>query len=318
MMPVTPAAGDIARSSPVVWEETACPLCGHERSGPHIEAPDPTPGSAGLWFAVVRCERCELSFTNPRPSPESIHQFYSAEYRPHRRPRQLRGPLKRWYPLGALRGRASERRSLPWHGQGRLLDFGCGGGSFLARMAEQGWHVTGLDASVGAVQGVQEKLGLNALVGTLPHPELKPGTFDVVTMWHSLEHVHEPLMVLREAYQLLVPQGRLLIAVPNIDSWPYRWFGKSWFGLDLPRHLTHFTPKTLRIMLECAGFRIESLRGLRHSDWLRSSARLASRQQPTGLLARLLKVKPCARLGAWLCYIAGRSDCMLAVAERAG
>jgi predicted SAM-dependent methyltransferase len=137
-------------------------------------------------------------------------------------------------------------------------------------------------------------------------------------MWHSLEHVHDPLSILREAYQLLVPQGRLVIAVPNIESWPYRWFGRSWFGLDLPRHLTHFCPGTLRAMLECAGFRVESLRMLRHSDWLRSSARIASRAQPTGLLARTLKFKPMARLTAWGCYLAGQSDCMLAVAERAG
>jgi 2-polyprenyl-3-methyl-5-hydroxy-6-metoxy-1,4-benzoquinol methylase len=319
MIPITsPAVACASPSASVVWEETACPLCSHSRSVPFIEAQDPAPGSAGLWFAVVRCERCGLRFTNPRPAPESIAQFYSADYRPHRRPRQLRRPLKRWYPLGALRGRPSERRSLPWHGQGRLLDFGCGGGSFIARMAEQGWKVIGLDASVGVVQGIQEKLGLKALVGSLPHPELKSGTFDVVTMWHSLEHVHDPLRVLREAYQLLVPEGRLLIATPNIDSWPYRWFGRSWFGLDLPRHLVHFCPKSLRIMLECAGFRVVSLRTLRHSDWLRSSARLASRQRPTGLWARLLKLKPAARLTAWLCHLAGKSDCMLAVAERAG
>jgi SAM-dependent methyltransferase len=184
-------------------------------------------------------------------------------------------------------------------------------------MAEQGWQVTGLDASVGAVKTVRE-LGLKALVGTLPHPDLKPSSFDVVTMWHSLEHVHDPLSVLREAYQLLVPEGRLVIAVPNIESWPHHWFGRAWFGLDLPRHLTHFCPKTLQIMLECAGFRVESLRMLRHSDWLRSSARNAARQGPTGLFARLLRIKPIARLTAWMCFLAGKSDCLLAVAERAG
>ena len=312
-----PAAEPEAHAQ-VVWEESPCPLCSHRGWSPVLEAPDPTPDTGGLWFAVVRCDRCGLCFTNPRPGLESIGNFYSPDYRPHRRPSQLRRPLRRWYPLAYLKGKPPERRALPWHGQGRLLDFGCGGGSFIARMAEQGWQVIGLDASVGAVRKIQEELGLKALVGTLPHPELSAGSFDVVTMWHSLEHVHEPLRILREAYQLLVPGGRLLIAVPNIDGWPFRWFGRSWFGLDVPRHLTHFTPASLRLMLECSGFRVDQLRMLRHSDWLRSSARLAVRQGRSSFWARLLTWKPAARLVASLCYAAGRSDCMLAMAERPG
>ena len=144
---------------------------------------------------------------------------------------------------------------IPWHGRGRLLDFGCGGGAYLERMHRQGWDVTGLDVSAAAVECVRTRLGLRALLGTLPHPELKPATFDVVTMWHSLEHVHEPLEVLRAAHQLLAPGGKLLVATPNIDSLPFRWFGQAWYGLDLPRHLTHFSSRTLRRLLERAGER---------------------------------------------------------------
>ena len=210
----------------------------------------------------------------------------------------------------------NERRGeMPWHGQGRLLDFGCGGGAFLKTMADRGWQVTGLDASVGAAKSVQEDLGLTVLTGSLPHPELMPGSFDVVTMWQSLEHVHRPLAVLREAYQLLVPGGRLIVATPNIESLPFYWFGSSWFGLDLPRHLTHFTPKSLREMLETTGFRVGTVRLLRHSDWLRSSAR-QSVSQGGGLWARLLRWKPVAKAAAWGCYAVGMSDCMMAVAER--
>ena len=118
----------------------------------------------------------------------------------------------------------------------------------------------------------------------------------MVTMWHSLEHVHRPLAILREAYRLLVPGGKIVVATPNLESLPFYWFGSSWFGLDLPRHLTHFTPKALREMLETAGFRVESVRMLRHADWLRSSARLAVRQGRGGAWSRLLKWKPAAKL----------------------
>src|SRR5262245_10663532 len=228
----------------VTWEEPDCPLCGGRPRDLVLEAADPHPENEGLWFAVVRCRGCGLLFTSPRPDEASIGQFYPASYRPHQRRVGPRAPRK-WYPLAAIRGRPCvERRALPMAGGGRLLDFGCGGGAFLERMARQGWQVVGLDSSPLAVERVRAELGLTAFVGTLPHAELEPAGFDVVTMWHTLEHVHRPVEVLAEARRLLAPRGRLFVAVPNIGGWPYRWFGGDWFGLDLPRHLTHFTPAT--------------------------------------------------------------------------
>jgi SAM-dependent methyltransferase len=289
----------------VEWQEADCPLCGGGRSSVLLEAPDLSPGSSGLWFAVVRCPDCGLCYTNPRPSPASIGQFYPDVYRPHRTPR---GPSRR-------RGR-KERQALPWHGQGRLLDFGCGGGSYLQRMHEEGWQVTGLDVSAAAVERVRSCLGLPALVGSLPHPQLGPAGFDVVTMWHSLEHVHDPLAVLREAHRVLAPGGRLLVAVPNMDSMAFRWFGPAWYALDLPRHLTHFTPRTLALMLQRAGFRAGPVRMVRHSDWLRSSARRARRLRPAAVWPRWLLAKPLARLATWYSYLTTQCDCMIVTAER--
>ena len=303
----------------VAWEETPCPLCGEAAGAPVLEAPDPLPPpGAGLVFAVVRCPHCTLAYTNPRPDDNTISRFYPIDYHPHRRPGKLRQSRPARPLWSRLFGRpCRERRGvLPWPGPGRLLDFGCGAGTFLKTMADQGWHVTGLDAAVGAVAHAREQHGLTALVGTLPHADLRPGSFDVVTMWHSLEHVHRPLSILREAYRLLVPGGKLIVATPNIDSVPFRVFGRSWFGLDLPRHLTHFTPATLTAMLSAAGFRADPVRHLRHSDWLRSSARLALRDGHGGPLATVLKWKPAARLAAWMCYALRASDCIVCVAER--
>jgi SAM-dependent methyltransferase len=288
------------------WEEVDCPLCDGTRRQVLLEAPDLGPGSSGLWFAVVRCPDCGLCFTNPRPTPASIGQFYPDVYRPHQAPRR---------PPSWRRGR-KERQTVPWHGQGRLLDFGCGGGSYLQRMHALGWRVTGLDVSATAVERIRSALGLPALVGTLPHPQLEPASFDVISMWHSLEHVHDPLTVLREARRLLAPGGRLLVAVPNIAGLPFRWFGPAWYALDVPRHLTHFTPATLEGMLRRAGFRTGPVRMVRHSDWLRASARLACRLWPAARWPRWLAAKPLSRLAAWYTYLTRQCDCMMVTAER--
>jgi 2-polyprenyl-3-methyl-5-hydroxy-6-metoxy-1,4-benzoquinol methylase len=303
----------------LVWEESGCPLCGRDDSTLLTEAADPTPTTgAGFRFAVVRCRHCELTYTNPRPAAESLAPFYPAHYNPHALPRKLREsrlPSRFW---SRVFGRpCPERRGLlPWPNPGRLLDFGCGGGSFLCEMAGRGWRVTGIDVSPQVVRSIRETLGFDALSGSLPHADLTPGSFDVITMWQSLEHVHRPLEVLRAAYELLVPGGKLIVAVPNYDSLTSEWFGENWFGLDLPRHLTHFTPRTLKQMLQTSGFLVTEVRGWVHADWLRSSAEQAKAAGTAAPIMRLLRWKPLSRFLAWCNYLRGRSDSILVVAER--
>jgi 2-polyprenyl-3-methyl-5-hydroxy-6-metoxy-1,4-benzoquinol methylase len=310
--------GPATSTEPTVeWEETPCLLCGGARWTPLVEAPDQGPGGSGLWFVVVQCHECGLCLTNPRPTAASIARFYPDIYPPHRAP-NVDAEKRRRFRVAThfARRPRKHRRTLAWHGAGRLLDFGCGGGSFLYRMHLQGWNVTGLDTSPVPVRNIQDDLGLRALVGTLPHAELKAGSFDVITMWHSLEHVHDPVAVLHEARRLLVPGGRLLVAVPNIDSLPFRWFGHAWFGLDLPRHLTHFAPWTLHLMLQKTGFRVGPVQMVRHSDWLRSSARLACQTAPRDVWRRCLTFKPVSRLATWYGTLLRQNDCIMVTAER--
>jgi 2-polyprenyl-3-methyl-5-hydroxy-6-metoxy-1,4-benzoquinol methylase len=182
-------------------------------------------------------------------------------------------------------------------------------------MAALGWDVVGLDIAPQVIHALRQR-GFHALQGTLPHPLLSPCSFHVITMWQALEHVHQPRLILRHAWELLTPGGYLIVTVPNFASWPARWFGPHWFGLDLPRHLTHFTPQTLSAMLQAEGFWLLTLRGIVHVDWLRASARLLQRRQHRHWAGALLQWKPVADLVAWLCYVAGRADCLLAVAQR--
>jgi 2-polyprenyl-3-methyl-5-hydroxy-6-metoxy-1,4-benzoquinol methylase len=304
-------------SHPLVeWQESNCLLCGGGRSAVVVEATDVQAGATGLVFAVVQCQACGLCYTNPRPTQDAIGQFYPDRYRPHRAGRAEK--RQRWWRRLPLAGKlpCQEHQPLPLHGQGRLLDFGCGGGRFLALMHRAGWQVTGVDASAAAVDTVRRELGVAAFVGSLPHARLADGSFDVITMIHSLEHVHEPLAVLQAAQRLLAPGGKLVVAVPNIDSLAYGWFGPDWFALDLPRHLTHFTPRTLALMIGRAGLRAGPVQMVRHSGWLRSSARLACAQPSAPAWQRWLTTRAAAWAVSWYSYWTGQTDAMMVTAVK--
>lgn len=301
----------VPASEPLEWEQCSCLLCGGDNWTPLVEAPDRDRGADGKWFLVVQCQDCGLCFTNPRPTSESIGQFYRPDYLPHQPIEKDDTPRRqRWILLG----KAAARQSLPLHGRGRLLDFGCGAGSYLLRMRRQGWKVTGVDASAQAVAALRER-GLPAFVGSLPHPLLARQSFDVITMWQALEHVHAPMDVLQAARTLLAPGGKLIVSVPNIDSLPFRWFGQAWNGLDLPRHLVHFAPWTLRLMLHRAGFRPGAIRMVRRSSWLRYSANLACDRHPGApRWFYWLRGKTASTLAGWYSFLTRQSDCIVVTA----
>jgi SAM-dependent methyltransferase len=315
MLFATPATPSEESTRPVIaWEDAPCPLCSGRHGTPLIEGQDHNGGTDGLWFAVVQCDSCGTCFTNPRPDPASICQFYPANYTPYQK-HHRHG--RRWNPLKLLKKPRVEKRPIPWHGQGRLLDFGCGSGAFLVDMKRRGWDVVGIDTSNRMVERLRDDFGIRAYVGSLPHLELEPESFDVVTMWHSLEHVHDPAPILREIRHLLAPGGKVVISVPNIDSLPFRWFGRHWFGLELPRHLTHFTPVSVMQLLQRCGFATEPIQHVRHADWLCAAAKracAANRDAP--LWQRLLRWRIAANAVTWHAYNTQQCDCILAVGHR--
>jgi SAM-dependent methyltransferase len=276
-----------------------CQLCGSASYDVVLRAADSA-------FCVVQCQQCLLHFTNPRPTRKAIGQFYPPHYPPHSGKAHYQRPLRSWYPLDWLRTQSMKCASP------RLLDFGCGAGHFLAAMDRAGWEVAGLDVSQTAVDAIRDELGLPSFAGSLPHEACEPASFDCITMWHSLEHVYQPLQILDEARRLLVPGGKLIVAVPNFASWSRRRFGSDWFGLDLPRHLTHFERDTLTELLEIAGLSVREVRFARHADWIRSSAQQCS----GGIGNRLLRNRTVA---AWVARFGIREtdgDAVMVLAER--
>jgi SAM-dependent methyltransferase len=304
--------------SSVVWEDVPCPLCGQRRDEPLLMVP-----TGHGMCRLARCAGCAMVYLNPRPADECLEQFYPADYHVYQAEPPVQGPwdkLVRYlrglalcgyhgYPPGLATGleralaplgkllldwQGDSMTHLPWVGAGRLLDYGCGAGWFAARMRDQGWQVTAMDFNATAVRQVQQRYHLPALVGTLPHRGISPESFDVVTLGQVLEHVPDPHRLIKAAARALVPGGLLVISVPCIASWGFRTFGTSWVGLDLPRHLLHFTPPTLRHLLEMHGLEVKECRMVARGSWLRRSLRIARSQPGTGPFRRLLY-----RLAGW-------------------
>jgi SAM-dependent methyltransferase len=318
-----------------------CDYCGASEAGALVTAPDRA-GALGGMFTVVVCRRCGLARTSPRPAPPWLAAAYPADYDPHaalaartfRRP----GGFLRWalinyrdYPLGRrapaiLRAAAWPAAALkfrgrrwigylPYEGTGRLLDVGCGAGRYVGRMAAAGWRAEGLDAAPRAVEAGR-RAGLALHHGTLPGADLPDDAYDAITLWHSLEHVPSPMATLRAARRHLRPGGRLLIVVPRLDSLSARWFGPAWYGLELPRHLTHFTAATLGRHVAAAGFVVERLASLRRPAFIRRSLELAAADMGGGLRRALARSRAAARLLSHLARLAGRTDEVVCWARR--
>jgi len=326
-----------AQVAPDGFEVVACPGCGGTLSSPVRQGKDWVLNTP-VQMTIHRCESCGLHFLNPRPRLDQLGKYYPADYHSY----QMRGEdddvaggikslaLREAFgapqlrPVGAQRALAraalfvkrgeSFGFGVPWHGQGRLLDFGCGGGKFLRRMHALGWDVMGIDFSETSVQAVRDA-GLKAIQGTLPHRELPPSSFDVITMRHALEHVPRPPVVLRAARDLLAPGGRLVIQVPNYDAWDVEYFGDAAVGLDLPRHLIHFTPQTLSAMLQREGLKPIDVRTRARSSWIRKAAKNAKRG-PKHKWAMLMRSSLAARVRAKLNEASGRGNEIIAVAEK--
>lgn len=153
-----------------------------------------------------------------------------------------------------LRGKAAT--ILPFVAGGRLLDVGCGSGELLERHVALGWGGWGVEISPEAARYAREQRGLRVWQGDLPGASFPAATFDMVVFSHSLEHMFSPTATLREANRILRPGGRLFLALPNAASAEARLFGRWWLGWDVPRHLYHFTPKSLNRCLRQTGFRV--------------------------------------------------------------
>ena len=204
--------------------------------------------------------------------------------------------------------------ALSFHGEGRLLDFGCGSGWYAKRMSDRGWTVTAMDFNPHTAEQVAQRYDLRTLSGTLPHPEVGDASFDMVVMGASLEHVHCPHEVVGAAVRALRPGGRFVAVVPNFAAAAFRWFGVDWWPLDPPRHLLHFTPATMRRLMGMHGLEVEEVRAIPHGSWM-ACRTLANCRRRRGLTA-LSKMRIAASLlTRWTDWV-GQGDGLRVIARR--
>jgi SAM-dependent methyltransferase len=143
---------------------------------------------------------------------------------------------------------------------GRIFDMGCGRGSFLKIMKQDGWAVQGLELNKALAESIQAAHQIPVLSGDLLKAKLPPGSFEVITISHVLEHVRRPRQIIEECYRLLRPGGLLVISIPHIGSLQSRLGGRVWFHLDVPNHLHHFTEKGLLDLVTKIGLQPVSVR----------------------------------------------------------
>jgi SAM-dependent methyltransferase len=305
----------------VALQRIPCPLCGSDGERFLFEGRDRLHGTPGR-FPMVQCTRCNLAYLNPQPGGQDLARAYPEDYFSHKddpAPRKggLRRKLRDWvlcryfnYPgpgeansLGIL-GRllalplrllfhADRRNSLviPYQGQGRFLDVGCGRGGTLSQMARGGWQVTGMDTDRKMADRLNRETDHTVFAGEIEDMPFHDESFDVAHLSHVLEHLPRPAAALKKIHDLLVPGGRLYLRVPDRDSFTAGRYNEWWIGYDVPRHLCNYTQDTARSILENSGFIIEYIKGDRNFSGLRRTLLLKHGDAPS-CLTHLARARP--------------------------
>ena len=241
-----------------------CPLCDSAGVEIYTGLTDGLFGAPGRWN-FRRCENpdCGLWWLDPMPLMEDLpkaYEHYSTHVddssSPDLRRRLTRATFRFALCLMGLDGERERSRSLylSQKSPGRLLEVGCGSGTHLVRLRDQGWNVCGQEVDLLAAEVARKTYNLDVVVAPLESAGFAENSFDAVAMNHVIEHVVEPVHLLAECHRLLRPGGDLIVVTPNVDSFLHQHFRAYWRALEPPRHVHLFNPGTLRQAVHRAGF----------------------------------------------------------------
>ena len=212
-------------------------------------------------FEILECKNCTLRFTQGVPAEDQIGRYYQSEqYISHTD--SNKGLFNKIYQLvrsHALRSKRNLVENFSSTKSGHMLDYGCGTGAFLNEMKLNGWNAMGIEPDAGAMDKAK------ALTGAEVKPpsalaELKAGSFDAITLWHVLEHVHSLHATIDKLKDALKPGGYLFVAVPNYTSYDATVYKEYWAAYDVPRHLYHFSPESMKQLMLLHGLKLKTIK----------------------------------------------------------
>jgi 2-polyprenyl-3-methyl-5-hydroxy-6-metoxy-1,4-benzoquinol methylase len=240
-----------------------CPVCGKTEHKNFLVVQDKSVSQES--FVIVSCENCGFKFTNPRPDPESIGKYYeSEEYISHSN--TSKGIINKAYQIVrsiAVKDKVELVNSLS--PKGKMLDYGCGTGFFLLACQKDGWEVEGFEPNDLANKQASETLGKP--VEKVSLDKFTPQSFEIITLWHVLEHVHTLNETFQKLLTLLKPNGVIVVAVPNADSLDAQKYKENWAAYDVPRHLYHFNQATMKRFMKKHKLELQDVKPMKYDAY---------------------------------------------------
>ena len=225
--------------------QEVCPVCGQGGASELLRAPDRLHGRHEE-YTLVRCPGCALVWLSNPPQPAEMHLHYTPAYDKLISASGQNSP-HRW--------RERKAAFIPHKQSGALLDLGCSSGAFLESLKGEQWKLHGIEMSADSAKIAEANSGAEVFVGDILDAPFQRESFDVITCFDVLEHLYEPRKIMSRVSEWLKPGGIFYVLIPNVDSAEARVFGSYWHGLELPRHLFHYSPASLNFLAESVGLR---------------------------------------------------------------
>ncbi len=237
---------------------TECPVCGGSNIINHKIVIDHSVSKES--FVITLCEGCQFQFTNPRPTEEEIGKYYQSEdYISHSN--KGNNPINVIYKLArqfAIKSKLKLVNAINKEEKGRILDYGCGTGFFLSAMKKNGWKIAGIEPNEQARHIAAENTK-ELILEDLSQLNIKNKKFNIITLWHVLEHIHNLNETIITLKSILKEKGKIIVAVPNISSLDNEFYREEWAAYDVPRHLYHFNKDSMKTLMLKHGLKVKKM-----------------------------------------------------------